>query len=123
MPQSIRCPNPQCQQVMQVPDNAAGRNVLCPKCKKPFTVPPPGDLVGAGVGASPPSRGAAAAGPASRGSINLPSVPPAAAPGAPPAAGSTTCPACGSSQIPLGAIACMDCGFLLQGDAATVEPE
>ncbi len=60
--------------------------------------------------------------PASRPSINLPPVPPAPAPGAPAPAGATTCPSCGSQLLP-GAIACMDCGFLLQGDGSTAEPE
>ncbi|MCC6419754.1 MAG: protein kinase [Gemmataceae bacterium] len=118
MPQVIRCPNARCQQTMQVPDNAAGKGVRCPKCQTPFTVPPP-ELVGA---ASASGRGvaaaAAAAGPGSRPSVNLPPVPSAPAPGA----GDTTCPSCGSQLLP-GAIACMDCGFLLQGDQSTAEPE
>ena len=114
MPQVIRCPNSQCQQSMQVPDNAVGRNVMCPKCKKPFTVPAPVP-VGAGVAAgAPPGRPAAAApAPVSKPSINLPPT---------PAAGPKVCPSCGS-QLLEGAIACMDCGFLLQGDGQAAEQE
>src|SRR5262245_15765402 len=37
MPLGTRCPH--CQKSMQVPDNAAGRNVRCPACRNPFTVP------------------------------------------------------------------------------------
>src|SRR5437588_4867480 len=77
MPQVIRCPNPGCQQSMQVPDNAVGRNVMCPKCKKPFTVPgaSPPQPVGAGVGGGPGRGGhggaQAAPAPGSRPNLNL----------------------------------------------------
>ncbi len=111
MPQVIRCPH--CQKQMGVPDNAAGKNVRCPGCNKPFTVPPP-ELVGAGAAAP---RAAAAAAAPSKPSINLGS-PSAAA----PAPSSTVCPQCSSALLP-GAIACMDCGFLLQGDGAAPEQE
>src|SRR5438067_4047028 len=122
MPQVIRCPNPGCQQSMQVPDNAVGRNVMCPKCKKPFTVPGPVP-VGAGVAAGPatgraasvPTMGAAAAPPTSKPSVNLGTTPTAS--GTP-----KVCPSCGSPLLE-GAIACMDCGFLLQGDGQTAEQE
>src|SRR5436853_356453 len=59
MPQVIRCPNPGCQQSMQVPDNAVGRNVMCPKCKKPVTVPgapPPQPVCAAGAVAKATDR-------------------------------------------------------------------
>src|SRR5216683_973344 len=36
MPQLIRCPF--CTQPMQVPDNAAGKQVICPGCKKAITI-------------------------------------------------------------------------------------
>ncbi len=110
MPQVIRCPNPQCQQPMQVPDSAAGRNVMCPKCKKPFQVPAP-QPVGAGVAGG----GRPAPAPAPR---------PAPAPAPKPAAGGTpkVCPSCGSSLLE-GAVACMDCGYLLTGDGQGPEQD
>jgi predicted Ser/Thr protein kinase len=105
---------------MQVPDNAAGKNVRCPTCKQPFAVPatppPAPQLVGAG--ASRPGPGAASS---SSGSVSLGAAPKAPAPGD---GAVTTCPACGSNLLP-GAIACMDCGFLIQGEATggPAEPE
>lgn len=33
----IRCPH--CTKSMQIPDNASGKHVQCPSCKKPFAVP------------------------------------------------------------------------------------
>src|SRR5262245_37710648 len=117
MPQVIRCPH--CQKSMQVPDNAAGKTVRCPSCQKPFGVPgaapqPVAAGVGAGMQAAKPPLPAAPPpqGPASKPSINL-------APA--PAAGPTKCPQCGSELLE-GAIACMDCGYLVTGDASA-EPE
>src|SRR5207302_10332005 len=107
MPQVIRCPH--CQRSMQVPDNAAGKTVRCPVCQKPFMVPAANPKPnGAGV-----SSGAAVLSSAvgSKPSITLPPVP-----SGPASSGSgQACPSCGSILLP-GAIACMDCGFLLQTD-------
>jgi predicted Ser/Thr protein kinase len=126
MAQVIRCPN--CNTAMQVPDNSAGKAFRCPTCKNAVTVPaaaaPQPAAVGAGAaaggGSRPPSGGGV-----SSGSFQLPAVPP---PGARPAAGAgpssapANCPACGSPLLP-GAISCMDCGYLLQGDGAAGEAE
>src|SRR6516162_11516403 len=101
MPHIIKCPH--CSKSMQVPDNAAGKHVQCPSCKKAFAVPA---LPGA---AAPPVPAAAA--PAPNG----------ARPAAPPS-GPTKCPSCGSMMLE-GAVACMDCGFMLQADGAAAEPE
>src|SRR6516165_5932269 len=110
MPQIIRCPH--CTKSMQVPDNAGGKNVRCPSCKKPFMVP---------AAASPPAKPAAPAAPApsspaagngSRGAVAAPA----------PAPLPTVCPSCGSPLLE-GAIACMDCGYLLQADTGPAEPE
>jgi predicted Ser/Thr protein kinase len=108
MPLVINCPNPQCRMSMQVPENAAGKNVRCPKCQKVFTVQP--QPVGAGIRPGPPPVSAASA---SQGVM-------AKAPSASGAA--ATCPACGSTLLP-GAIACMDCGFLVQAETGPAEPE
>jgi predicted Ser/Thr protein kinase len=97
---------------MQVPDNAAGKTVRCPVCQKPFLVPL---IAPEPVGAAAASTATQATG--SRPSISLPAVPP-------PGAGQTSgqaCPSCGAVLL-AGAIACMDCGYLLQGDGAA-EPE
>ena len=101
MPHIIKCPH--CSKSMQVPDNAAGKHVQCPSCKKAFAVPA---LPGA---AAPPVPAAAA--PAPNG----------ARPAAPPS-GPTKCPSCGSMMLE-GAVACMDCGFMLQADGAAAEAE
>jgi serine/threonine protein kinase len=102
MPQVIRCPH--CSKAMQVPENAAGKSVRCPSCQKPFQVPAPAPVAAAvGAAASRPSAPSAAS------SQSFSSTP-------------TECPACGSQLLP-GAIACMDCGYLLQADGAAAEPE
>src|ERR1700730_13363722 len=107
MPQIIRCPH--CTKSMQVPDNVAGKTLRCPSCNKPFGVPA---LSPVGAAApSPPYR--PPSGPELGNGAR-------AAAAAPPVAPPTKCPACGSSLVE-GAVACMDCGYLLQSD--TVEPE
>jgi predicted Ser/Thr protein kinase len=106
MPQVIRCPH--CSKAMQVPDNAAGKGVRCPSCHKPFQVP-------AAAAATLPVAAVAVVG--SR------STPPAPSPLSSSSSGTPTeCPACGSQLLP-GAIACMDCGYLLQTDGTVSEPE
>jgi predicted Ser/Thr protein kinase len=107
----IRCPH--CSKSMQIPDNASGKHVQCPSCKKPFAVPNLQPAAAAGAPASaPPSPP-----PSANGGVAAPSAP-AAPKSAPPP---TKCPACGSPWLE-GAVACMDCGFMLQADGAA-EPE
>jgi tRNA A-37 threonylcarbamoyl transferase component Bud32 len=113
MPQVIRCPH--CTKGVQVPDNAAGKQLRCPLCNRMFIVgglPTPAKEP---VGAAAAARGTP--GPA-------PTPPPRPAPPGPRAAPSTPteCPACKSPLLP-GAISCMDCGFLLQSDTAVQETE
>src|SRR5689334_19415984 len=103
MPVVIKCPNPACGKAMQVPDNAAGKRVQCPTCKQPFQVP----------GGAPAQATMSGAQSTMSGSMSD-SRPPAAAP--------TKCPACGST-LNEGAVACMDCGFMLQADTGPSEPE
>jgi serine/threonine protein kinase len=83
---------------MQVPDSAAGKRVACPACKQPFAVP----------ALQAPAGGAAA--------------PAATANGASAAAAPTKCPACGST-LNEGAVSCMDCGYMIQGDTTPSEAE
>src|SRR5437764_12662586 len=117
MPKVITCPH--CRTAMQVPDNAAGKNVRCPNnnCKQLFAVP-------AAAGAAAPQPAAAVAvaagAPAAAPSGNGASKSAAAAPA--PASEPTQCPACGSKWAP-GAIACMDCGYLLPSEHEAPEPE
>jgi hypothetical protein len=106
---------------MQVPDNAAGKNVRCPSCKQPFSVPaaapPPPQPVAAGAPARvPPSARPAVTAASSVPSLGTFDKPPV------PADGATVCPSCGSALLP-GAIACMDCGYLVQGEAGPAEAE
>ncbi len=105
MPQVIRCPH--CTKSTQVPDNAAGKTVRCPGCAKPFAVPAAVPLIP--VPAATPSRTSPGveSGNGARVAATAPATP-------------TKCPACGSTLLE-GAVACMDCGFLLQSES--VEPE
>src|SRR5579864_2304833 len=107
MPQVIRCPH--CTKSMQVPDNAGGKNVRCPSCKQPFMIP--SAAVKAAPAVSPPPS-SPAAGNGSRGAVAAPA----------PAPLPTVCPSCGSKLLE-GAIACMDCGYLLQAESGPAEPE
>ncbi|MBI3821792.1 MAG: protein kinase [Planctomycetes bacterium] len=91
---------------MQLPDNAAGKKVACPTCKQPFMVPAAG-APAAAVAATPSSP-----------SINLGD----AANGAARPPTPKNCPAC-QSPLNEGAVACMDCGFMLQADTGPAEPE
>jgi predicted Ser/Thr protein kinase len=121
MPQVIRCPH--CTKAMQVPDNAAGKTVRCPSCQKPFQVPPAAAqpvVAGAGKAAIQAAKSPSTGQSSQSSSISLGPM------ATPQAAGSsatlTECPACGSQLLPA-AIACMDCGYLLQADGAAAEPE
>jgi serine/threonine protein kinase len=103
MPYVIRCPH--CTKSMQVPDHAAGKHVQCPSCKQAFAVP-------ALQPAAVPSTPSLSLSPATNGPVGAPTRP----------ATPTKCPSCGSMLLE-GAVACMDCGFMLQADGAAAEPE
>ena len=121
MPQVFSCPH--CSSKMQLPDGSAGKSFRCPSCQKPFTVagqaPPAPALqaVGAATAPAPSSSGGMSAPAASIPSIsfNLPPAPAGAAKGSAPASTANVCPACGSDLLP-GAVACMDCGYLIQAN-------
>jgi predicted Ser/Thr protein kinase len=118
MPQVIRCPNLSCNKSMQVPDNAAGKRVACPSCKQPFVIP------ALATGGSSPAVAIPRPVPPAPSSGNGPAATPAPPRPTTPAPSTTPseCPACGSKLLE-GALACMDCGYLLQSDAAPSEPE
>lgn len=40
MPIRVRCPNPECKKLLNVPDEAAGKKCRCPTCKSDIRVPP-----------------------------------------------------------------------------------
>src|SRR5579884_2828623 len=122
MPLVIRCPH--CTQAMQIPDDSAGKQFRCPSCSKPFTVAPAPVAVAAAAGpksnpvlppapAKPPSSPSLAKKPASSPSIKTPG---------PASTTPTECPACKAALLP-GAIACMDCGYLIQSDSASTDTE
>jgi hypothetical protein len=102
---------------MQVPDNAAGKNVRCvnANCKQLFAVPSASGAVQ--QPAKAPAAAAAGGGAATSQAVKQAPPAPAATAQEP-----TTCPSCGSPWTS-GAIACMDCGFLLQSEQAAAEPE
>ncbi len=115
MPQVIKCPH--CKNAMQVPDNAAGKTVRCPTatCKQIFAVP---SRSGAAQPAATPAATPVAAGASSSAKTSGLSAVGTSEP--------STCPAC-SSKWTEGAIACMDCGYMLQqeqpgGDAGAGAP-
>jgi predicted Ser/Thr protein kinase len=117
MPQLMRCPF--CAQPMQVPDDAAGRQVICPGCKKAISVAAaPARQPVAAAAAVPVGAGR----PAARSShVAVPHPTPAPIP-RPAVLASNTCPACKATLLP-GAIACMDCGYLLQSDGTPSDAE
>ncbi|MGE3805616.1 MAG: protein kinase [Gemmataceae bacterium] len=110
MPLLTKCTH--CSTQAQVPDNAVGKRVRCPKCKKDFVVSGP-----AGAPARQPAAVAAGGG----GGDNTVEL---VMGGAPAAAGGTpsTCPACKAQLLP-GAVACMDCGYLIAGDTSPAQDE
>jgi predicted Ser/Thr protein kinase len=110
MPIIINCPH--CSKAMQLPDGSAGKQFRCPNagCGKPFMVP--------GASATPSaanvSLGSAPNLQLGAGGGGVAAPPrPVVAPSRPPVP--TKCPACASELLP-GAIACMDCGYLIQAD-------
>jgi predicted Ser/Thr protein kinase len=105
---------------MQVPDGSSGKQFRCPKCQKAFT-----------VGTAPPPPAPALVGAAAGGAGSVRMTPPAAAPSTasapsveltmkPPAGPPTVCPAC-KAELNAGAIACMDCGYLIQAEPGGAE--
>src|SRR5579875_2120346 len=118
MPSVIRCPH--CQKPMQLADNSAGKQFRCPSCHNLF-------LVGS---SQPASVGAVSVGRTSAAVAVRPAAPPRSPSGsavdgssktAPPSTPSE-CPACKAPLLP-GAIACMDCGYMLQPEATAAEME
>src|SRR5262245_29982866 len=109
MPQIIRCPH--CQKSMQIPDNVAGKRMACLSCKKPFmapsAAPPPIPAVATLAGSGGSTAGGAAVAP--RPSNGNGARVGAAAPTP------TRCPQC-NAQLLEGAVACMDCGYMLPGE-------
>ncbi len=83
----------QCRRPLQVPDNAAGKPVRCPHCQRVFVV---------AAGAAPVAE--------PRIPVADQQTPVADAPGSP---ARNACPACGAALL-AGAIACMDCGYMLR---------
>jgi predicted Ser/Thr protein kinase len=113
---------------MQLADNSAGKQFRCPSCQNPFTVgggqpAPVGAAAVGGGGAAVAATGRAGAPPPpparppSTPAVDLPAGKAAAAPTTP-----TECPACKAALLP-GAIACMDCGYLIQPETTAAEME
>src|SRR6266536_402424 len=111
MPQIIGCPK--CSVPLSVPDGSVGKQVRCPKCQTVFPIPAPQPVGVAAPGEAPsgPPPGPVPQ-PSGGGAPSAPTAP--QRPTGPP----TKCPACGSDLNP-GAIACMDCGYLIQSDTVT----
>ncbi len=116
MPQVLRCPN--CTKPVAVPDNSAGKQFSCPSCQKPFRVggEPAPALAAVGAGASA-SRERERPEAASRPAPPRPAPPEGPTAVKPSPTAPAECPACKSPLNP-GAIACMDCGYLIQSEAA-----
>jgi predicted Ser/Thr protein kinase len=116
MPQLTRCPH--CNQIMNVPDVLIGKQVRCPTCKKAFlfSAVPAREPVAA-VAVPTPSPVAAPTPPSGIQPTPPPTPTPSKTTPAP-----TVCPACKATLLP-GAIACMDCGYLLQSEPSSIEVE
>src|SRR5260370_22594562 len=41
MPIKFKCPNPNCQKILNVKDHLAGKRAPCPACKQVLTIPAP----------------------------------------------------------------------------------
>jgi hypothetical protein len=110
---------------MQLADNSAGKQFRCPSCHNAFTV---GGQQPAGVGAAAAGGGGGAAvatRPAAPPAPRPPSTPEVAGGPSKAAAAPATpseCPACKAPLLP-GAIACMDCGYLIQPETTAAEME
>ncbi len=106
-PVHLSCPH--CTGILQVEPHLAGRQVTCPTCLNPITIPTFGpELTGAALG--PPGMGPPGMGPPGMG----PPAPPSFAPPAPPPPGpGPGSPGYGSSQDPL-PLACPHCSGLFQ---------
>lgn len=117
MPHIIRCPH--CAKSMQVPDNAIGKTVKCPSCAKPFAVPSSAPPLAA---STTPARGLAAANGSRPAMPGLSSGVTAQMSALTGTVSSSKCPSCNSPLLE-GAVACMDCGFMLQSDSTPAEPE
>jgi predicted Ser/Thr protein kinase len=120
---------------MQLADNSAGKQFRCPNCRNPFTVgggqqAPAATGAAAAAGGGGARAGAAVAPPP----VKTPSPAPPTRPPSTPAldgGGARTaptpstpneCPACKAPLLP-GAIACMDCGFMIQPETTAAELE
>lgn len=112
MPYVMKCPH--CNTPMSLPDGSEGKQFRCVGCKKPFTAGGPAPVLQTAAAASATSS--TSQGSTSGPGINLPSVSTAEAAAKAAGGSPTACPACGNPLLP-GAIACMDCGFLLQQDS------
>lgn len=125
MPLVIRCPH--CQKPMQLADNSAGKQFRCPSCRNAFTVGGGGQAAtvgaaavgGAGASAAVATRPAApaAARPPSSPTVDVGSAKTAPTPSTP-----SECPACKAALLP-GAIACMDCGYMIQPETSAADME
>src|SRR5262245_57526424 len=121
MPQVTRCPH--CQKSLQIPDDAAGKPIRCPLCKQvfravraaepaPLRTAPPATPSTVSV---PPLASTTSVG---RETMNRATPLPANGPALAP----TECPACRAKLLP-GATACLDCGYVVQGEGAAMDSE
>ncbi len=109
MAQTMRCPH--CQKTLRVPEHASGKQARCPACKREIVVSVSAVRETAAVEASTETRNASSGSPESVDTCL------GGAPSFPVESGlPTECPVCRMTLLP-GAIACMDCGFLLQPEA------
>lgn len=124
MTQVVRCP--QCGRTVQVPEQAAGKQVRCPypACQKVFLVAGLArQLRDASESAGPANVAAPPLVTAEEKSLNriadaLDTTPPPTTTAVAPT--SATCPSC-QAVLLAGAIACMDCGYLLRAATGTEE--
>jgi hypothetical protein len=129
---AIRCPS--CGTTVQIADGSSGKQFRCPACQKPFTVGavPVRQPVAAAAPVAqrsdsrpvpiPPSRPAHQSATTTKPKTRPPSTPAVATPSSTTGRPALECPACRAALLP-GAIACMDCGYLLQPESASVDDD
>src|SRR5437016_9501381 len=104
MPQVMRCPH--CSKLIRIPDSAAGKHIRCPACKE--------SLLAKQLSQEPAVLAVSAAVPThALPPVEERTLPAKASAGPSVTSATTVCPACNTKLLP-GAVACMDCGYLLQ---------
>jgi serine/threonine-protein kinase len=122
MPQFSRCPS--CRRELVIPDGAAGK-FRCPLCRQIFALraaAAPGPVMAAATSVPAAKAAASSTRPETAASVSAPKPRPFAPPVSRASAPASRCPSC-SARLSGGALACPECGYLLQSDAEVIDSE